>query len=181
MNTESVLVQYKKVINYEVMRVLHQHEDCWQDAIQETFLRVHNSIDSILSKKGKYQENYIRVIARNAAKTILSKELLHRERNTSYEEWLDTNPEEGIGFFVEEPLDEGMEECLRQLSEEEKDFLFLRFVEELEYEEISAAMDMSEAACRQRVSRAKKHLESVIEETDAGKNLVRGRVRYGHE
>jgi RNA polymerase sigma factor (sigma-70 family) len=73
-----------------------------------------------------------------------------------------------------------MEECLIHLSDEEKDFLFLRFVEELEYEEISAAMGMSETACRQRVSRAKKHLETVIEETDAGKNTVRGRVCYGH-
>ena len=71
MDIETVLMQYKNVIHYEVSRVLYEQIDLWDEAVQETFIRINASLPSILEKDGKYQENYIRVIARNAAHTIL--------------------------------------------------------------------------------------------------------------
>lgn len=72
MNIETVLTMYRNVINYEVTRVLHENIDLWDEAIQESFIRINGNLESILKKEGKYRENYIRVIARNAARTILS-------------------------------------------------------------------------------------------------------------
>ena len=82
MNIETVLIKYQNVINYEVSRVLYENIDLWDEAIQESFIRINASLESILEKEGKYQENYIRVVARNAARTIL--ECSNLKRETSY-------------------------------------------------------------------------------------------------
>ena len=54
MDIETVLMQYKNVIHYEVSRVLYEQIDLWDEAIQETFIRINASLPSIVEKDGKY-------------------------------------------------------------------------------------------------------------------------------
>ena len=53
MNIETVLIKYQNVINYEVSRVLYENIDLWDEAIQESFIRINASLESILEKEGK--------------------------------------------------------------------------------------------------------------------------------
>ena len=51
MNIETVLIKYQNVINYEVSRVLYENIDLWDEAIQESFIRINASLESILEKE----------------------------------------------------------------------------------------------------------------------------------
>ena len=184
MNIETVLIMYRNVINYEVTRVLHENIDLWDEAIQESFIRINGNLESILKKEGKYRENYIRVIVRNAARTILSNRRNFHAKNVSFEEWI-AYEENAENLYEknssEEELSLEMEHCLRMLEPEERDILYLREVEELPYDEIAKALGITKEACRKRVSRAKRHFKQIITESKEGRQVIRGRVKndYG--
>lgn len=69
MNIETVLIMYRNLINYEVTRVLHENIDLWDEAIQESFIRINGNLESILKKK------------ENTGKTIFasSQEMQHEQ------------------------------------------------------------------------------------------------------
>ena len=184
MNIETVLIKYQNVINYEVSRVLYENIDLWDEAIQESFIRTNASLESILEKEGKYQENYIRVVARNAARTILSNMKKFRAKNVPFEEWViyNGNAEEICEeTFDKRELSLEMENCLRMLEPEERDILYLREIEELQYDDIANVLGITKEACRKRVSRAKRHFKQIITESKEGRQVIRGRVKndYG--
>ena len=184
MDIETVLMQYKNVIHYEVSRVLYEQIDLWDEAIQETFIRINASLPSIVEKDGKYQENYVRVIARNAARTILSKKNIYLARNLSLEEWSENHEDCYSSYeqsFFEGNVCPEMESCLNQLEPAERDILFLREIEGLQYDEIAKAFGITKDACRKRISRAKKNLKMILTDTGEGKQVIRGRVRHNYE
>lgn len=181
MSIEEVLEQYKNVIHYEISKILNEYIDLWDDAIQETFIRINNSLPSILQKEGKHQENYIRVIARNAARTLRAKQYSETERMLSFEAWNETSGAEILDNPPETQIETAMEICLNKLKPEERDLLFLKDAENLGYEEISKALGISNFSCRKKVSRARKKLLQILLESTEGKNVMRGRVKYEEE
>ena len=184
MDFETVLMQYKNVIHYEVSRVLYEQIDLWDEAIQETFIRSNASLPSIVEKDGKYQENYVRVIARNAARTILSKKNIYLARNLSLEEWSENHEDCYSSYeqsFFEDNVCLEMESCLNQLEPAERDILFLREIEGLQYDEIAKALGITRDACRKRIARAKKKFKKIMTETTEGKQVIRGRIKHGYE
>ncbi len=175
MDIETILRLYKKAIHYEVSSRLRNHNDLWDDAIQETFIRIYRSLHSILRKEGRHQENYVRVIARNVARTHLynrEKELL---RAASFDEWCSecevSETDTGLQICEE------MQICLNALNADEQDILLLRDVEQLTYAEIADAFGISETLCRKKVSRARKKLKKALTETTEGKAVIRGRYK----
>ena len=184
MDIETILMQYKNVIHYEVSRVLYEQIDLWDEAIQETFIRINASLPSIVEKDGKYQENYVRVIARKAARTILSKTNIYLARNLSLEEWSENHADCYSSYeqsFFEDNVCLEMESCLNQLEPAERDILFLREIEGLQYDEIAKALVITTDTCRKRISRAKKKFKKIMTETTEGKQVIRGRIKHGYE
>ena len=67
------------------------------------------------------------------------------------------------------------------LEPEERDILYLREIEELQYDDIANVLGITKEACRKRVSRAKRHFKQIITESKEGRQVIRGRVKndYG--
>lgn len=184
---EEILERYKEVIKYEVRKILLQSEPLQEDAMQETWIRIYRSLSAVASRQGKQQENYIRVIARNAAKDVRAEEwkrrgwedILNEEDIPvcdNYRGVETVNPE--LGRFRMET--EEMESCLLELTQKERDVLYLRYVEETDYEEMAVALHTSEVNCRQMVTRARRSLARIVDKHTEYEILREGRVKKKH-
>ncbi|MGN1415028.1 MAG: RNA polymerase sigma factor [Anaerovoracaceae bacterium] len=184
---EEILERYKGVIKYEVRKILLQSEALQEDAMQETWIRIYRSLPAVASRQGKQQENYIRVIARNAAKDVRSQEWKRRGWENplneedfpvcdDYRKAETVNPE--LNRFRMET--EEMENCLLELTQKERDVLYLRYVEEADYEEMAIAFHTSEGNCRQMVLRAKRSLAQIMDKHTECEILTEGRVKQKH-
>ena len=60
------------------------------------------------------------------------------------------------------------------------DVLYLRYVEEADYEEMAIAFHTSEGNCRQMVLRAKRSLAQIMDKHTECEILTEGRVKQKH-
>lgn len=164
---------YGKVFSFVRLRINDVEEV--KDIVQDVFLKAYNSW--VVGHGGIPDENtarnFLYIIAKQrmidkwrSAKFRLQTDIGSKDDDGDGEVWSEFDnfasdspmPEE---VFKENEAREDLLKMLNQLKKEERELLILRFLEELEYKELSGIYKTSEENIRQRVSRGLQNLRKV--------------------
>lgn len=157
---------YKKYFN-PVYRFLYfrLHDKALADEIaQITFTKAYLNRQKISDLENLLP--YLLRIAKNAMVDHFRKEHHSKEVSENFLEEYTDNTADTKNFAKEEEAREVVMFGLSKLAEAEKEVIVLRFINELEYKEISKICGKSEEAIRQIVSRGLKKLKSVFIENN---------------
>ena len=151
---------YKKYKNYVFVICNNILNDSnWsEDATQETFLSVNDNLSKIEDIDSNRTKGYLAIIARN--KSI---DFYNKKKNLVFTE--DQVFENNIQNI--DPLDnmyyENLLKLIKNLKIEYSNILMLRYVHDMEYEEIAKTLNITQSNARKRVERAKKSLLIALE------------------
>lgn len=147
----SIEEQYDKIFRYCYYKVHDRH--LAEDLTQETFLRAQKSRQQI-----DVSERYLYTIARN----LCIDEFRRKKAEAVEEETLEeTLPQEGFEASLLEKI--ALEQALSKLSEEERELLILRYVNDEPFATICELTGISRFAVHRRLGSAKKKLETILE------------------
>ena len=135
-----------------------------EDAVAQTFLNISDNIEKISALPCPQIEPYCVVILKNESINIKRK-----HKKVVYEEDIDYLPQSDEAYGLEEEYlkianKEKLISCINRLSDEEKNLIYLRFINELRFKHISELLDITEEAAKKRVQRILKKLREYYEE-----------------
>ncbi|MDD3346240.1 sigma-70 family RNA polymerase sigma factor [Oscillibacter sp.] len=120
-----------------------------EDAVHDTFLKLIRHFDELRDRPEERLSAWLAVVVKNTALDVLRREKHEVELETVF--WEPTIPPD-LGEF------QALVALIRQMPEEYRRVLELRFVAEWSLQEIAAAMDLTESAVKTRVFRGRKML-----------------------
>ena len=153
---EAIYKKYRARVYSIAFRVL-KNSALAEEAAADAFFNIARSFDSIKLLEAHKLEYYIAVTAKNAALDILKKEKKYMD-DVEYNDEINFT-DDNIGKYDYSFL----KECIRKLSEQDREILYLRFNCSLDYTTISHSIGVSAAAARKRVQYAKEHLRVLLE------------------
>lgn len=134
-----------------------------EDAVYGTYYKVMQHIGKVMQLEEERQKAYCVAIVKNEAISFLRKRnrfVLMAENSGGYLDRQETDLEEE---YIKIESRECLQECIRELSRDERQFIFLRFVQELKLAEVAALMGISEEAAKKRNQRILQKLHSLYE------------------
>lgn len=148
---------YKNYI-FVICNNILQDKNLAEDALQESFISIHNNIDNIKDYNSNRTKGYIAVISRNNAIDIYNKRknIIFVEDEVFKNNSVEINPLENIYY-------ENLLNLIENLKIEYSNVLMLKYVHNMEYKDIAKTLNISEANARKRVERGKKALKSILE------------------
>lgn len=151
---------YKKYKNYVfvICNNILKDTNLSEDAMQETFVSINNSLENITEYDSNRTKGYIAVIARNKSINIYNK-----EKNLVFVEDIFFENKKVEINILDNLYYENLLKLIRNLKIEYSNILILRYVHEMEYSEIAKTLEISEPNARKRVERAKKALKTALE------------------
>ncbi|GGP10771.1 RNA polymerase sigma factor [Oceanobacillus neutriphilus] len=157
---DSLVFRYHKPLFGYLYRLLHDEKQV-EDVVQETFLKIYQE-----GKRGfipKQFKPWMYKIATNCCKDYWKKASTKREFATKdlYE-----NPSQ-IYHIIDHQIErKWMMESLNQLSLDYRTALYLRFYQDLKYEEIAMTLDIPLNTVKTRISRGLNQLEKILLENE---------------
>ncbi len=143
--------RYKHRVYAYCYRLL-RHPQNAEDATQETFVKIHRSLDTLENTASL--QAWIFSIARNEAFTILRRQRPTAElEEETRDVWDDENPLEKV---VQKERAVIVQHCLGLLKPSYRELLILREYEELSYVEISSITGASESAVKSGLFKARR-------------------------
>ncbi|MBA1334991.1 MAG: RNA polymerase ECF-type sigma factor [Firmicutes bacterium] len=153
---ESLYVTYRKLMFYVANRILND-ESLAEDAVHQAFVKILENFDKVGEISCHKTKSYVVTIVRNAAINMYNR----RKRHS-------TVPIEEAAFYIaEEKLErtddlDYLAEAVLKLPAIYKDALKLKYVQGFSNAETAKMLDISEAAVRKRLERAKRMLEEIL-------------------
>lgn len=129
-----------------------------EDACSETFFSLAKAYNRINDMEAHKMDYYIFITAKNAALKVLNKEKDYME-HVSFDEVEDTISAEELEQIGLPKLTE----YIAKLTMPDKEILYLRVVNGLDYKTIGRLLNIKPNAARQRLQRAKVHLAELLE------------------
>lgn len=167
---EELFYEHSSRMYRAAMKILENRDDA-EDAVQDTFVKIHNNISKFKSLSGDELILLIIVYTRNTARDIL------RRRNTvlrhSAESVYDDDKEE-ILCEIPDPYTDTLSividrenvrrtaEMIDCLPQAQKDAIILKYRYGMREKEIATALCISETAVSSRILRAKEKLRSLM-------------------
>ncbi len=160
--------RFKDRLHNFLYRYTHNHQDC-EDLVQETFLRVYRSKDSY-ERIAKFS-TWMYTIALNLAKSLYKK----KQRMTTvtiHEDESDPDDQpmklEDTNILPDDSLHEKMcmnelENALKQLSDDFREVVVLRDIQQLAYDEIADITDLPMGTVKSRINRGRAQLQDLLE------------------
>lgn len=139
-----------------------------EEAVSQIFLKIIENIGRISTLPCPQIEPYCVVILKNETMNIIRK-----RKKTIHVEDVDYFAHSEEDYNIEEEYIETVNKeelllCINKLSEDEKNFVHLRFVNEMRFKDISELLGITEEAAKKRSQRILKKLRSYYEEGDKG-------------
>lgn len=160
--------RFKDRLHNFLYRYTHDHQDC-EDLVQETFLRVYRSRHSY-ERIAKFS-TWMYTIALNLAKSLYKKKkrmttvTIHKDESDP-----DDRPMklEDSDILQDDSLHEKMcmnhlEKALNKLSDDFKEVVVLRDVQQLAYDEIAEITDLPMGTVKSRINRGRAQLQDLLE------------------
>ncbi len=159
--------RFKDRLHNFLYRYTHNHQDC-EDLVQETFLRVYRSKHSY-ERIAKFS-TWMYTIALNLAKSLYKK----KQRMTTvtiHEDESDPDDRpmnlEDSDILPDDSLHEKMcmnelEKALKELSEDFREVVILRDIQQLAYDEIAEITDMPMGTVKSRINRGRAQLQELL-------------------
>lgn len=160
--------RYEDRLHNFLYRYTHNHQDC-EDLVQETFFRVFRSRHSY-ERIAKFS-TWMYTIAINLAKSLYKKKkrmttvTIHKDPDDSEDRPMKL---EDDGILPDDSLYEKMcidelEKALMKLSEDFREVVVLRDIQQLSYEEISEIADLPMGTVKSRINRGRAQLQELLE------------------
>lgn len=137
-----------------------------EEAVSQTFLKIIENIEKISALPCPQIEPYCVVILKNETMNVIRKrkKIIHVE-DVDYFDHSDRNYNIEEEYF-KKANKEQLLSCINKLSDEEKNLLHLRFVNEMKFKDIAQLLGITEEAAKKRGQRILKKLHSYYEEGD---------------
>ncbi|OGN28143.1 MAG: hypothetical protein A3A33_02195 [Candidatus Yanofskybacteria bacterium RIFCSPLOWO2_01_FULL_49_25] len=160
------LLYLAPLYRYVYFRVLSKEEA--EDLVQSVFLKVYRSLPNY-RQQGKEPLAFFYTVARNAIIDYQRKkrELLG-DTGDVIEQIADEESEVFTALIPDRYQQGAIREALLQLSDDQREVVLMKFMQDMDYAEIASAMDKSEVAVRQIQSRALKALRSILAKYNDG-------------
>lgn len=155
---------YQQRLYYFCLKILKNSFDA-QDAVQMTFIKVHNAISSF--KKRACFSPWIYKIALNTCNDIIRSRKkrfyvsLSDITETHYIYSKEENPEEK---YLSSELGEIIYKAILSLNPTQQSLIILRDIHGLSYEEISHILSIKEGTVKSGLNRARKKLKEILSE-----------------
>lgn len=165
----NILVErYQDRLHNFLYRYTHDHQDC-EDLVQETFFRVFRSRHSY-ERIAKFS-TWMYTIAINLAKSLykkkkrMTKVTIHKDPTDSEDRPMkleDTNilPDDSLH---EKMCMDQLKKALEELSDDFREVVVLRDIQQLSYEEISEIADLPMGTVKSRINRGRAQLQELLE------------------
>lgn len=159
--------RFKDRLHNFLYRYTHNHQDC-EDLVQETFLRVYRSKHSY-ERIAKFS-TWMYTIALNLAKSLYKK----KQRMTTvtiHEDESDPDDRpmklEDSNILPDDSLHEKMcmdelEKALTELSDDFREVIVLRDIQQLAYDEIAEITDLPMGTVKSRINRGRAQLQDIL-------------------
>jgi len=160
--------RYQDRLHNFLYRYTHNHQDC-EDLVQETFYRVFRSRHSY-ERIAKFS-TWMYTIAINLAKSLykkkkrMTKVTIHKDPDDSEDrpmklEDTDILPDDSLH---EKMCMDELEKALKELSDDFREVVVLRDIQQLSYEEISEIADLPMGTVKSRINRGRAKLQELLE------------------
>lgn len=153
MNKKMYNISYKK---------LESKADA-EEAVAQTFLKIIKHIEKISKLPCPQIEPYCVVILKNEANNII-----RQRKKETYAEDLDSSLYNNQIYEIEEEFIRSADKekllfCVNKLSDDEKNLIYLRYVNDMSFKEISGLLGITEEAAKKRSQRILKKLRLYYE------------------
>jgi len=160
--------RYQDRLHNFLYRYTHDHQDC-EDLVQETFYRVFRSRHSY-ERIAKFS-TWMYTIAINLAKSLykkkkrMTKVTIHKDPDDSEDRPMkladtDILPDD---LLHEKMCMDELEKALKELSDDFREVVVLRDIQQLSYEEISEIADLPMGTVKSRINRGRAQLQELLE------------------
>jgi len=159
-NFESLYFTYRKLM-FHIAKSILNDEGLAEDAVHQAFLKILKNFDKVGEISCHKTRSYVVIIVRNVAINMYNS----RKRYS-------TVPIEKAAFCIaEEKLErtydlDSLTDAVLKLPVIYKDALKLKYVQGFSNSEIAGMLDISEAAVRKRLERARSMLEEILRRED---------------
>ncbi len=143
---------------------LCKDEEAVKDALQELFLELYLKRNKISVSPENLKYYLLLALKRNLIKKLeASRKIIHK-----FNETVDFDPDYGIEFqIIEQEKDAEINrkvlDALTQLPAKQKEALYLRYNESLEYSEIADILDITVESVRKQVHRALRTIREIVD------------------
>ena len=157
--------EYRQMMFSITYSILHHRYDA-EEAVSNAFVNImeSNSLKKLQTFDVKHRESYIAIAAKNAALKIYNQRKKNNE-NTVNEYYIDSD---NIDTTEEEALSSvgvfEIKSAIDALPENDHTILELHFLNDKSYDEIAKELSITPDNVRQRIHRARKHLEIILQE-----------------
>lgn len=135
-----------------------------EEAVAQTFLKIIDNIEKISALPCPQIEPYCVIILKNETMNIIRK----RKKTVHIDDVDYFNHSDECHDIEEEYLEtvdkEKLRSCVNRLSDDEKNFVYLRFVNEMKFKDISGLLGITEEVAKKRSQRILKKLRLYYEE-----------------
>ena len=135
-----------------------------EEALAQAFLKIIENVEKISALPCPQMEAYCVIIVKNESINIIRKrkKLVHTDNvDYLYQEGRTNNIWED---YLEDLNKEKLLSCLDRLSRDERNIIYLRFIHEMKFKDISELLGTTEEAAKKRVQRILKKLRLYYEE-----------------
>ena len=162
---EAFAILYNQHINtlYNYGIKLCKDKDVVKDTLQDLFLELFLNRDKIRVSPENLKFYLLLALKRNLIKKLQAGRKVTRDFNES----IDFEPQYSIEFQIieqekDEEINRKVSDAIRQLPPKQKEAIYLRYNESLEYGEVAAILDISVESVRKQVHRALKTVREII-------------------
>lgn len=153
---EALYEKYKKRIIAICYNILKDHQLA-EDAAVEVFFSLAKNFRIVKNLEDHKLDYYIVISSRNSAIDMLKKEMRNRSMVPYDDDLILTN--ENMTRYDHDFL----KDCIKQLNFADREILYLKYSDGLEYKDIAKTLGISVAAARKRVQYAKDRLKKLLE------------------
>lgn len=145
--------------------ILRSHIDA-EEAVAQTFLKVMEHIEKISALPSPQKVPYCIIILKNETMNIIRQheKIVYVEDIDYFEHSNQSNDVEDELIEIEDK--EKLLSCINELLDDEKDFIYLRFVNDMSFKNISQLLGITEEAAKKRCQRILKKLRFYYERGD---------------
>jgi len=159
----AVLYNYHVNTLYDYGIKLCKDKDVVKDTLQDLFLELFLNRDKIRVSPENLKFYLLLALKRNLIKKLQAGRKVTRDFNES----IDFEPQYSIEFQIieqekDEEINRKVSDAIRQLPPKQKEAIYLRYNESLEYGEVAAILDISVESVRKQVHRALKTVREII-------------------
>ncbi len=142
---------------------LCKDEEAVKDALQELFLELFLKREKITVSPENLKLYLLLALKRNLIKKLKA----GRKISHGFNETVDFEPQYSIEFQIieqekDEEINRKVSDAIRQLPPKQKEAVYLRYNESLEYEEIAAILEITVESVRKQVHRALKTVREIV-------------------